>query len=48
MSRRPHSVYTRTLADLPWGGVPVRLRVRTRKFFCDEPRSRTPSSGTSR
>ncbi len=26
VSRRPHSVYTRTVADLPWGGVPVRLR----------------------
>ncbi len=36
-SRRVHGHYTRTLADLPWGGVPVRLRVRVRKFFCDEP-----------
>ena len=36
-SRRVHGRYTRTLADLPWGGVPVRLRVRVRKFFCDEP-----------
>ncbi len=27
-SRRAHSHYTRPLADLPWGGVPVRLRVR--------------------
>ena len=26
-SRRVHGRYTRTLADLPWGGVPVRLRV---------------------
>jgi transposase len=32
-----HGRYTRTLADLPWCGVPVRLRVRVRKFFCDEP-----------
>jgi transposase len=36
-SRRVHGCYTRTLADLPRGGVPVRLRVRLRKFFCDEP-----------
>lgn len=36
-SRRVHSRYERTLADLPWGGMPVRLRVRVRKFFCDEP-----------
>jgi len=36
-SRRVHSAYRRTLADLPWCGVPVRLRVRVRKFFCDVP-----------
>src|SRR5215208_5586918 len=36
-SRRVHGRYTRTLSDLPWGGVPVRLRVRVRKFFCEEP-----------
>jgi transposase len=36
-SRRVHGYYTRTLADLPWSGTPVRLRVRVRKFFCDEP-----------
>lgn len=35
-SRRMHGYYTRTLADLPWCGMPVRLRVRVRKFFCDE------------
>lgn len=35
-SRRIHGYYTRTLADLPWCGMPVRLRVRVRKFFCDE------------
>src|SRR5918911_1039328 len=36
-SRRIHGCYTRTLADLPWCGTPVRLRVRVRKFFCDVP-----------
>lgn len=36
-SKRVHGRYERTLADLPWGGVPVRLRVRVRKYFCDEP-----------
>jgi hypothetical protein len=36
-SRQIHRLYTRTLADLPWSGAPVRLRVRVRKFFCDEP-----------
>lgn len=34
-SRRVHSQYRRTLADLPWGGVPVRLRITVRKRFCD-------------
>ena len=33
-SRRVHSHYTRTLADLPWHGVAVRLRLHTRRFFC--------------
>jgi transposase len=36
-SRRVHGRYTRTLADLPRGGLPVRLRIGVRKFFCDEP-----------
>ena len=36
-SRRVHGRYTRTLADLLWSGRPVCLRVRVRKFFCDEP-----------
>lgn len=35
-SLRIHSVYQRTLADLPWCGTPVCLRLRVRKFFCDE------------
>jgi transposase len=33
-SRRVHSHYIRTLADLPWSGVAVRLRLHTRRFFC--------------
>jgi transposase len=32
---RIHSRYTRTLADLPWATLLVHLRVRARKFFCD-------------
>ncbi len=35
-SARVHSRYTRTLADLPWQGVPVTVRLRVRRFFCDE------------
>lgn len=34
---RVHSRATRTLADLPWAGVTVRLQVRVRKFFCENP-----------
>src|SRR5918911_5067784 len=33
-SGRVHSRYTRTLADLPWQGVPVTVRLRVRRFFC--------------
>jgi transposase len=29
-----HSHYQRTLADLPWNGIAVRLRLTTRRFFC--------------
>lgn len=36
-SERIHSRYTRTLSDLPWHGVPVRIRLHTRRFFCDTP-----------
>ncbi|MGF1472496.1 MAG: ISL3 family transposase [Rubrobacteraceae bacterium] len=35
-SRRIHGRYARTLADLPWCGIPVRIQVQVRKFFCDE------------
>lgn len=36
-SDRVHSRYSRTLADLPWHGTAVRLRVQTRRFFCPVP-----------
>src|SRR3954453_7577575 len=36
VSDRVHSYYTRTLADLPWHGVPVTLRLRIRRFFCQQ------------
>lgn len=29
-----HSSYQRTLADLPWQGIAVRLHLTTRRFFC--------------
>jgi transposase len=35
-SQRVHSRYTRTLADLPWARIPVRLQLRVRRFFCDQ------------
>jgi transposase len=34
-SLRVHSRYTRTLADLPWQGIPVTVRLHVRRFFCD-------------
>jgi hypothetical protein len=34
---RVHSCYVRTLADLPWAGIAVRLHVHARTFFCDNP-----------
>src|SRR5690606_25942146 len=33
LTDRIHSRYSRTLADLPWHGTAVRLRVETRRFF---------------
>lgn len=33
-SSRVHSYYTRTVADLPWHGVAVRLELRTRRLRC--------------
>jgi transposase len=35
LSNRIHSSYERRLADLPWNGLPVRIRLRARRFFCD-------------
>jgi transposase len=36
-TRRIHSHYVRRAADLPWLGTAVRLEVRVRRFFCDQP-----------
>jgi transposase len=36
-SRKLHSRYVRRLADLPWDGVSVIIRLQTRRFFCVEP-----------
>jgi transposase len=36
LSRRQHSWYVRRAMDLPWRGATVRLRVRSRRWFCDE------------
>ncbi len=34
-SARTHSRYVRTLADLPWHGVAVSVRLSVRRFFCE-------------
>jgi transposase len=36
-SARIHSRYARTLADLPWLGIAVRVELHTRRFFCQHP-----------
>jgi transposase len=36
-SQRIHSHYQRTLTDLPWNRVTVRIHLHSRKFFCDQP-----------
>jgi transposase len=33
-SHRVHSRYERTMADLPWAGQSVTLRLHVRRFFC--------------
>ena len=37
-SFRVHSRYWRTLADLPWEGIPVRILLHSRRFFCVDER----------
>ncbi len=37
---RVHSDDRRTLADLPWATLPVRLSLQVRRFFCDTPSCR--------
>jgi transposase len=34
---RVHSWYERRLGDLPWQGLPVAVRLYTRRWFCDAP-----------
>src|SRR3954465_12460581 len=36
-SKRVHSRYERTLADLPWGEYAVIVRLKVRRLFCDAP-----------
>jgi transposase len=36
-AQRIHSHYGRTLADLPWAAYRVRLHLRVRKWFCQNP-----------
>ena len=36
-TKKVHSRYVRRLADLPWHGVPVVVRLQTRRFFCVGP-----------
>ena len=36
-SSRVHSRYERNVRDLPWRGTPVKIRLLTRRFFCDHP-----------
>jgi transposase len=36
VTSRVHSRYERTLQDLPWGCLRVRLRLQVRRFFCSQ------------
>lgn len=36
-SSREHSHYLRCLSDLPWEGMPVRIQLHVRRFFCSAP-----------
>jgi len=40
-SKRVHSHYTRTVADLPWAEWPIYLKVLVQRFFCDNPACRS-------
>src|SRR5215213_9564034 len=35
-SSRVPSHYSRAVSDLPWHGISVELKVRARRFFCEE------------
>jgi transposase len=35
VTMRIHSSYKRSLADLPWAGIPVRIHLQVHRFFCD-------------
>src|SRR5438477_9545339 len=37
LSRRQHSRYERHPLDLPWRGKSVRMRIHSRRWFCDVP-----------
>src|SRR5215510_763372 len=37
INSKVHSRYERTIDDLPWAGVAVRIRLQARKFFCANP-----------
>ena len=34
-SYHQHSSYTRTALDLPWAGIPVKVQLSVRKFYCE-------------
>jgi len=36
-TRRVHSHYRRVIQDVAWGGRVVQIRVKARRFFCDNP-----------
>lgn len=36
LATRIHSRYVRTVADLPWAGLPVRLLLQVHRWFCDQ------------
>src|SRR5215208_953514 len=37
LSSHVHSLYQRTVADLPWAGVPLMLHLHVRRFVCRHP-----------